>query len=216
MDFLSLAIVGAIAVGGALLAWCVRRLAARGKRRPGPWMLVTLNARLQPFDRGTHFEDPLDEALQRAGCGRVTGGGSSLGQDGIDSCDLEIDIAGSPAEAERMVIEQLEALGAPKGSVLRVEPEGRERRFGSAEGLAVFLNGTDLPAEVYATSDVNFVVSELARLLGDEGRVLSHWEGRNETALFLYGASFEAMQAKIEPFLASYPLCQRARVVRIA
>jgi hypothetical protein len=82
--------------------------------------------------------------------------------------------------------------------------------------LAVYLNGTDLPREVYETSDVNVVVEELTRLLGNEGKLHSYWKGPEQTALYLYGSSFERMRTATAAFVASYPLCQRARVVRIA
>jgi hypothetical protein len=32
----------------------------------------------------------------------------------------------------------------------------------------------------------------------------------------MYGPSFEAMQTALAGFLASYPLCERARVVQVA
>jgi hypothetical protein len=80
----------------------------------------------------------------------------------------------------------------------------------------VYLNGTDLPHEVYAECDANFVLSEFTRLRGSDGKVHSHWQGPAETALYMYGPSFESMKHRLTGFLTSYPLCQRARVVQIA
>jgi hypothetical protein len=97
-----------------------------------------------------------------------------------------------------------------------LEAQGEELPFGINEGLAVYLNGTDLPDEVYAECDSNFVYSEFNRLLGPAGKVHSHWQGPTETALYMYGPSFEAMKSRLANFLDSYPLCQRARVVQIA
>jgi urease accessory protein len=54
---------------------------------------------------------------------------------------------------------------------------------------------TDLPDTVYQESDVNFVYEEFGRLVGSEGRVVSHWNGPRETALYLYGRSAAAMLA---------------------
>lgn len=45
--------------------------------------------------------------------------------------------------------------------------------------------------------------------------VASYWEG-SETALYLYGKSFDEMHACTKPFLDSYPLCRKSRVVKIA
>ncbi|MNY60646.1 hypothetical protein D3C86_1972270 [compost metagenome] len=115
-----------------------------------------------------------------------------------------------------MVIAVLERLGAPKGSKLKIEGEDREVPFGVTEGMAVYLNGTDLAPEVYRDCDSNIVHSELERLLGPEGRVLSYWQGPTETAFYLYGSSYQEMEARIADFLASYPLCQRCRLQQIA
>jgi hypothetical protein len=45
--------------------------------------------------------------------------------------------------------------------------------FGVTEGLAVYLNGTDLPHEVYATSDVSDLIAALLGHLGAEGDMQS-------------------------------------------
>jgi len=89
-------------------------------------------------------------------------------------------------------------------------------QIGKAEGLAVYPNGTDLPDEVYAKSDINFVISEFTRLLDAKGRILSHWQGPRETALYIYGESFASMRDSLKDFIASYPLCQKCRIVQIA
>lgn len=110
----------------------------------------------------------------------------------------------------------LNDLGAPRGSRLLVEATGRQIPFGMTEGLAVYLNGTDLPDEVYRDCDSNYVHSELNRLLDREGRVLSWWEGPTETAFYLYGSSFLSMRSRLDGFLWTYPLCQRCRIEQIA
>jgi hypothetical protein len=69
---------------------------------------------------------------------------------------------------------------------------------------------------VYETCDLSVVYEELGGLVGSAGRVVSHWQGPRETALYLYGPSADAMLARIRPFLDSYPLCQMARVVKLA
>ena len=114
------------------------------------------------------------------------------------------------------VVEALEGLGAPKGSKLRFAGVRPDLSFGRGEGLAVYLNGTDLPDDVYQECDFDFVYSEFNRLMGAAGKVFSHWSGPAETALYLYGPSFDKMQAAVADFLSTYPLCQRCRVVQIA
>ena len=180
-------------------------------------VIAQLNDRAQPLDRGDLYEDPLDDFLQKAGKGAVTGGGTLLSANGeIDYCEVEIEIHESTDETIHLLKLALEKLGAPKGSKLLFGEDGREIPFGNLEGLAVYLNGTDLPASTYQECDVNFVYSEFDRLLEGIGRVHSYWEGPTETALYMYGTSYEAMKNALSDFLGSYPLCDKARVVQIA
>ena len=180
-------------------------------------MVAQLNARLQPLHRGEFFEEPLNEALDRDALGQVSGGGTMQNVTGeIEYCDIEIQIAGQVSESVRYVVETLEGLGAPKGSKLRVEAESLEVAFGRLEGLAVYLNGTDLADHVYRECDSNFVYSEFERLLEGSGRVLSFWQGPRETAFYAYGSSFQDMRDRLAGFMSSYPLCERCRVVQIA
>lgn len=182
----------------------------------GDMVIARLNARAQPLDRGEVFEDPLDEILQAAGTGQVTGGGTMLGEAGeIEFCDLEIVVPEATDAVLGAIREALEGLGAPKGSKLIWHDGASELEFGTFEGLAVYLNGTDLPDSVYEQSDINFVYEEFGRLLKDEGRVVSHWDGPRESALYLYGRSADTILARIRPFLDTYPLCDRARIVKI-
>lgn len=183
----------------------------------GDMVIARLNARAQPLDRGEVFEDPLSDLLQAAGIGEVTGGGTMLGEQGeIEFCDLEIMVPEATDAVLGAIREALEGLGAPKGSRLIWNDGANELEFGTFEGLAVYLNGTDLPDAVYEQSDASFVHEEFGRLVGSEGRVVSHWHGPRETALYLYGRSAKTMLARIRSFLDSYPLCDKARIVTIA
>lgn len=183
----------------------------------GERVTARLNARMRPLDRGDVYEDPLDDEITARALGEVTGGGTLLTEDGeIRSCDIEIALAEVSDQTLDALKGCLEALGAPRGSTLVVESDGREIPFGANEGLAVYLNGTDLPDNVYHSSDVNHVFSEFDRLLGENGSVQSYWEGPTETALYLYGPSYDAMVGCLRDFLDSYPLCRMARLEKIA
>ena len=180
-------------------------------------VVARLNDRAQPMDRGELYEDPLDEVLKKLRAGSVAGGGTQLSEDKeVEFCEIEIAVREPATEIIPLIQQTLEKLGAPKGSKLLLESPGEELSLGNNEGLAVYLNGTDLPDEVYAECDSNFVYSEFNRLLGAEGKVHSHWQSPTETALYMYGPSFEKMKDRLAEFLNSYPLCQRARVVQIA
>ena len=184
----------------------------------GEFVIARLNARVQPLDRGEYYEDPLDDSLQRLNLGEVTGGGTQMADEpaGIAFCDIEIRLTEDHPEAISKIAEQLESIGVPKGSKLIIERDGSELPLGTQEGLGLFLNGHDLPDEVYAEGDVNDVISECDRLLADGGNFRGYWEGSRETALYFYGDSFTAMKAAIEPFVANYALCQKARIEQIA
>jgi hypothetical protein len=190
-----------------------------GKETVTQSMLVVarLNDRAQPMDRGELYEDPLYEVLKKNRAGSITGGGTKLTEDyEIEFCDIEIEVYEPATESIALIKQTLEELGAPKGSKLVLEAQGEELSFGRNEGLAVYLNGTDLPDEVYTECDSSFVYSEFNQMLGVDGKVHSHWDGPTETALYMYGPSFETMKKRIEGFLGSYPLCELARVVQIA
>jgi hypothetical protein len=99
-------------------------------------LVAQLNARLQPIHRGEFFEDRLNEALDEAAIGEVSGGGTLHDVSGeIEYCDIEIQIAGSVREAIRYVIETLESLRAPTESKLHVEAEAREVLFWPERGV---------------------------------------------------------------------------------
>ena len=184
----------------------------------GETVTARLNAKLQPIDRGDYYEDPLADTLKAANLGEVTGGGTQLTDEpcGIEFCDLEIRMDEITEEGLAVIIKRLNDLGAPKGSRLIIDSTGKQIPFGVTEGLAVYLNGTDLDDDVYRSCDVNFVIDEFDRLLAGKGAFRGYWEGGAETALFCYGASYGQMKAALEPFLADYPLCEKARVEQIA
>lgn len=190
------------------------------KKQPPPvgqFLVARLNARLQPVHRGEFFEDPLDAVLKKHSLGEVSGGGTMQTKSGeIEYCDIEIQVSSSSAEAISLVATTLDQLGAPKGSKLTIETSGEEIAFGDSEGLAVYLNGTDLPAETYRDCDSNHVYAEFGRLLVGEGRVLSYWQGPRESAFYMYGRSVDEMKRRLSEFIASYPLCAQSRMEQIA
>src|SRR4051794_18752576 len=121
---------------------------------------VYLNARIKPVSRGKIFETPLTEIIAKRRLGEVTGGGTLKAKDGeIIHCGIDLDLKLTESNI-RFVCEFLERQGAPKGSRLQFKRNGvnEEVPFGQIEGIGVYLNGTDLPDEVYKTSDINVVM----------------------------------------------------------
>jgi hypothetical protein len=198
-----------------MFKWMRRR--AEPERRDHE-VVVRLNARLQPINRGDLFEDPLDATLRQAGLGQVTGGGTHIaqGDGGIAACDLDLSLLALDEPTLTGVIGRLEELGAPKGSRLLLEDGHRERTFGHYEGLALMLNGTDLPKEVYETQDVNDLIGALRAALGTHCHYMDFWQGPLETSLFFYGPAYDEMSQAIAPVRAREALCERSRIEKTA
>jgi hypothetical protein len=176
---------------------------------------LTLVARLyehiEPLDRGTRYEDPLDAALRQSGLGEVTGGGSQLTESGeIEFADIEMQV-NNLDDALPVIVSSLEAAGAPAAAEL-IGDGGVLRRFGHQQSLAVYLDGTSLPDEVYADLDFDEVIDRLTTAAGEES-FHGFWQGAEETGLFFFGSDAETMFARVEPVLRALPIGQNARVV---
>lgn len=173
-----------------------------------------LNAPLQPLHRYYIYEIPLNEALQQNGYGEIDGGGTLLGQNNeIISCDIDFYLNENSKECKNELLEILHKIGLPKGSVLRSEET--EEPLGRLEGLALYINDVDLPAEVYASCDINFVIDEISKLLGDTGHLYSYREDEKYTILYFYGDSFEQMKSFVESVTANYPLCEKSYIKKM-
>jgi len=180
---------------------------------------LKLNSRLQPIHRHP-IEDTIGDALEKLGCGEVIGGGTSLEKKGgeVEYCDIAISLTENSTDCINKLLKILDDIPVPKGSVLFSTDEGNDYRqeLGTLEGLALYLNGTDLPADVYENYDINVVIEELDNLLGDEGVMLSHQDGKTETALYYYGKSFSKMKELITTVIKDHPLCQKYKIKQIA
>lgn len=175
---------------------------------------IHLNARFQPKHR-FELEDVLQDVMEQKKLGTVDGGGTLQSVTGeIMSCDIEVMLKDAKHDTVAALCSILNCLGIPKGSQLIFA--GQQMEIGTQEGLALYLNGTDLPQEVYQTCDINFVIERLDELLSDTGRMYSYWEGEKETALYYYGENCEKMLARIKAFLDTYPLLEKCRVCQIA
>jgi hypothetical protein len=178
---------------------------------------VRLNARLHAVQRGDRYEDPLAFFLeQRFPGSRVLAAGTLVSPLGEPlSCAVRAEVVGEPSTVLADVVSFLEDIGTPKGSVVVVGDLG-EHELGTTEGLALYLDGTSLAPEVYATLDVNEFLDELVEALGPTGGVQGFWEAPDTTGVYLYGASAEAMTAATSELLAVHPLARGHRLERIA
>lgn len=179
-------------------------------------LTLNLNSRLQPMHRHD-LEDALQEILEKGKLGEVTGGGTLQRQTGeIVSCDIEIHLNDDKQDSVNRLVELMNIIGIPKGSALLCTAPEMKIEVGTLEGLACYVNGTDLPDEIYESCDINHVIEQMESAMNGIGRFYSYWEGNEWTALYFYGVLFVEMKQKIEPFIASYPLCQKSRIEQIA
>ncbi len=183
------------------------------------FIVATLNDKIMPIDRGEIYEDPLDELLKAENIGEVSGGGTMQEKSGeIEYCDVEIKLNGTEIDKTivNKIIEKLENHGAPKGSVINVEKTEEKINFGKLEGIGIYLDGINLPKNVYENCDINFVITEIHRLTETEYIVNRNWENESGIALYFYGESFEKMKVQVKDFIESYPLCGNCRIEKIA
>lgn len=183
-------------------------------KKPMGYATLTLNARLQPSEREEYYEKGIKKALKKTNLGVIDGGGTLFSEkEGQLNCDITVKYY---ADKKSKIIELFKLLPAPIGSKLVFDGSDEEYQLGNIEGMAVYLNGTELDSEVYATCDVNFVALELSKRIGEDFAFFSSWQGSKQTALYFYGSNFEKMKADTADFIESYPLCQKCTIERIA
>lgn len=182
---------------------------------------LNLNARFQPIHRH-ELEDALEGILSKLKLGSIEGGGTlQLPSGEISSCDIELMLKDGTEKTLEKLESMIEALGVAKGSKLllwnKEDSEVQsERPVGNLEGMAIYLNGTELPQEIYQTCDINYVIEQTESRMEGIGRLYSWWEGAENTALYFYGQSYEKMLAAVSGFVKEYPLCQKCAIEQIA
>ncbi|MBD3923573.1 hypothetical protein IEZ26_02995 [Nocardioides cavernae] len=178
---------------------------------------VHLAARVQPVHRGEIYEEPLQAAFDQFLPGsKVVGGGSQLDPtQGVLSCDLEVELCGDRDKGLDVLVKVLEHYGAPVGSSYTVGDEATVP-FGRTHGVALSLDGTSLPAEVYATNDVNELIGALTTELGEVATLQSWWEGPQRTNLYFYGNDAAQIRDVLSSAASRFPLAQSSLVEDIA
>lgn len=186
-------------------------------------VVVNLKAKLQPMHRHELEDEFLDICEQENLPLDIVGGGTLMDSDNsLLECDIEIK-ANEGYELTQNILSKIaeifQSLLAPKGSSLLIYETDKEEptkiEIGTMEGLSLTLNGTELPKEVYETSDINVVLEECEKRLATIGRFYSYEENTN-MMLYFYGKSFNEMKQAILPFVETYPLCQKSVIEQIA
>jgi hypothetical protein len=93
---------------------------------PTQFVFAKIADTVMPIERGAKYEDPLDAALKQSKLGEVTGGGSALGKDKkIEWVGVDIELT-DLRQGVLFVKSKLRQLGAPKGSKLEYEVNGKQ------------------------------------------------------------------------------------------
>jgi hypothetical protein len=125
-----------------LLAFVLPQTQPKGAARTDPqlFIYVMIPGDIQPITRGERFEVPLGAALQDAGLGEISGGGSQMddpypdGSPCVEYCGIDVD-AIDRDKARSLLRQKLAELGAPSGTELHYTKESAlllDRFTGSA------------------------------------------------------------------------------------
>jgi hypothetical protein len=108
-----------------LLLICVLFAGCLYAQQSRTFVFVKIVESIQPIARGGKYEDPLDAALKTAKLGEVTGGGSSLSKEGqIRWVGVDVELS-DVARGIPFLRNKLVELGAPTGSTLEYEINGK-------------------------------------------------------------------------------------------
>jgi hypothetical protein len=179
---------------------------------------IHLNARLEPAMRVPFFEKRLIRLLRRHGWGpRVTGGGTMFSAAGEPmSCDVVVEIPGEPHRALALAVAMLDYMGAPKGSSATRTDTDERMELGRYDGVGLYLNGTDLPDQVYDEYPVDLFLDRVAQKgMYEVTGYWQYWHGPRETAVYFYGPSEEKMRTALQPLIEQERLAQGSRVVTL-
>lgn len=187
--------------------------------KSGNSITIHLNDKIGPIDRYLTYEKPLADFLTSRNLGEISNAGTGQEKSGeIAFCDIGVKLSSIKINDSLLndLIKKMENLQAPKGSKLIIETTGKEKVFGTKEGFGLYIPNTNFTEEPKEGFDINFLYTEVLRLLNNVPSVDRSWAGKEETALYFYGNSFEKMTRNISEFVKSYPLAKNSRIVRIA
>lgn len=108
------------------LGWRWFTAPTRNEQRQFPhFIFARVTDALETRERTRKYADPLHRSLVERECGRVSGGGSDVGKDGlVKSFGIDIELADLD-ESLDFTRDRLRELGAPAGSVLEYREKGK-------------------------------------------------------------------------------------------
>ena len=83
------------------------------------------------------------------------------------------------------------------------------------EAVVISLDGQGLDDAVSHTYDLSTLEDLLSEQIEPDGigELDGHETGPTQTTIYLYGPNAEELFSRVQPVLATYPLCQNGRVV---
>jgi hypothetical protein len=83
------------------------------------------------------------------------------------------------------------------------------------EAVLIFLDGRGLDDAVYQANDLSTLEDLLIQQIEQDGigELDGHESGPTQTTIYLYGPDAEELFSRVQPILASYPLCQNGRAI---
>lgn len=82
------------------------------------FLYVLIPGDIRPIERGERFEGPLQELLSASELGKVTGGGSQLGEgSSIEYCGIDV-VLYDLERGIQLLRQELPRLGAPRNTVI--------------------------------------------------------------------------------------------------
>ena len=192
----------------------VLSVSSRGMKPGGRYPIIAvakIREFIEPIARGERYSWPLGQILKENKLGDDMGGGSmDLPNGEMEFAWIDLELA-NDEKAFQLTCETLTKLGAPKGSTLEFKFEGVTRSFpfGSTEGLAIYLDDSEL-SSASALSSFEKAHDEITKALSVEnaGEIRESWDGPTEFGLYLYGGSAKKIYTVIKPIFEKYPLCR--------
>jgi hypothetical protein len=199
-----------------VLAAVTERHATVGGMDMSQFAAVKIWECINQITRTMRYEIPLASALQAHRAGTITGVGAVMTRElEIEHVEFQLlaDNLEKAIEVSKLTLEQA---GAPTCSEISYPGNGKDEVlcFGQMEGMAIYLDGVNLPDKVYDTCSSQGLADLIyGPLTTVGGEIRGSWVGPSETAIYLYGPNAEHIFSVIEPIVATYPLCQNARLV---
>jgi hypothetical protein len=88
-------------------------------------------------------------------------------------------------------------------------------QINNEEAVVIVLDGQGLDDAVDQTYDLSTLEDLLIEQIEPDGigELDGHETGPTQTTIYLYGPNAEELFSRVQPVLASYPLCQKSRAV---